>query len=369
MQFSSESLKLLITLPALIFFLFCTGGTCIAQSISISAPSPVRSNELLGSIAARDLGDSRLTAHFYSFIGKPGDVWITVQGKNLNGDVDVFTAGTLRPLLKFTLYAESSEAVTKSIYLRKRQDLILRVEARTPNDDEGSYDIKLGGSFEPIAGEALIADSETPAEQTGAARVSTRRNTGRRVSSVGARIDEPTPPPEEVATAPTPEPTPESSPTASPTPKPTVEETPTPSTRRARGRRPTARRSTAPRTLKKVEPPAVNDAEKKAAVTIEAEKSDVAKASEAEPAAKPAATPRRRGRRGAAAVPTQPPVEPKPLTGPRLLIEMQDGSRVERYMSTIRRVTVENNQIVVVGKEGKTERIRMTEVVRMAIEQ
>ena len=121
--------------------------------------------------------------------------------------------------------------------------------------------------------------------------------------------------------------------------------------------------------MKKEEPSAVNEAEKKAAVTNEAEKSDVAKASEAEPAAKPAATPRRRGRRGAGAVTTQPPVEPEPLTGPRLLIEMQDGSRVERYMSTIRRVTVENNQIVVVGKEGKTERIRMTEVVRMAIEQ
>ena len=366
MQFLSESLKLSITLPALIFLLFCYGGMCHAQSIDISAPSPVRSNELLGSIAARDLGDSRLTDHFYSFIGKPGDVLITVQGKNLNGDVDVFTAGTLRPLLKFTLYAESYEPVTKSIYLRRRQDLILRVEARTPNDDEGSYNIRLGGSFEPIASEALIAESETPAE--GATRISTRRNTGRRVSSVGARIDEPAPPPEEIATAATPEPTPESSPTPSPTPEPTVEETPTASPRRTRGRRPTGRRTTAPRPVKKEEPPAVDDAEKKAAVTNEGENKDVAKASEAEPVTKPATTPRRRGRRGAAAVTTQPPLEPEPLTGPRLLIEMQDGTHVERYMSTIRRVTIENNQIVVVGKEGKTERISMTGVVRMAIE-
>jgi len=51
-----------------------------------------------------------------------------------------------------------------------------------------------------------------------------------------------------------------------------------------------------------------------------------------------------------------------------LIIEMHDGTRVERFMNTIRRVTVENNQIVVVGKEGKTERIRMPDVVRMAIE-
>jgi len=120
--------------------------------------------------------------------------------------------------------------------------------------------------------------------------------------------------------------------------------------------------------VKKEEPPAVNDAEKKEAVTNEGENKDVAKAPEAEPATKPATTPRRKGRRGAATVTTQPTVEPEPLTGPRLLIEMQDGTRVERYMSTIRRVTVENNQIVVVGKEGKTERISMAGVVRMAIE-
>ena len=366
MQFSSESLKLLITLPALIFLLFCSGGICHAQSINISAPSPVRSNELLGSIAARDLGDARLTDHFYAFVGTPGDVVITVQGKNLNGDVDVFTAGTLRPLMKFSLYAESSEPITKSIYLRKRQDLILRVEARTPNDDEGSYNIRLGGSFEPIAGGDLVADSETPAE--GAARISTR-GTGRRVSSVGARIDEPTPAPAEIATAPTPEPTPESSPTTSPTPEPTVKETPSPSPRRTRGRRPAGRRSTAAQPVKKEEPPVLNDVEKKDTVTNEGENKEVANTSEVEPATKPAATPRRRGRRGAAAAATQPPIEPEPLTGPRLLIEMQDGTHVERYMSTIRRVTVENNQIVVVGKEGKTERISMSGVVRMAIEQ
>ena len=83
-----------------------------AQSLDISAPAAVRTNEVVGTIAARDLGDARLTDHFYAFTGIPGDVLITVQGKNLNGDVDVFTAGNLRPLLKFTLYAESSSPIT-----------------------------------------------------------------------------------------------------------------------------------------------------------------------------------------------------------------------------------------------------------------
>jgi hypothetical protein len=47
---------------------------------------------------------------------------------------------------------------------------------------------------------------------------------------------------------------------------------------------------------------------------------------------------------------------------------MHDGTRIERFMSTIRRVTVENNQIVVVRKDGQIERTRMNEVLRMAIE-
>ena len=45
-----------------------------------------------------------------------------------------------------------------------------------------------------------------------------------------------------------------------------------------------------------------------------------------------------------------------------------DGTRVEQYMSTIRRVTIENNQIVVTGKDGKIDRTRMSEVLRMTIE-
>src|SRR5262249_1418096 len=117
-----------------------------AQSIDPNAPSPVRSNTVTGSIAARDLGDARLTDHYYALTGTPGDLLITIQSQNLNGDVDVFTVTSLRPLLKVTLYAEVSTPVTKGIYLRKREDLILRVEARSPNDDQGTYRIFFGGS-------------------------------------------------------------------------------------------------------------------------------------------------------------------------------------------------------------------------------
>src|SRR5947207_8119721 len=98
-----------------------------AQSLEISPPSPIRTNDLVGTITARDLGDARLTDHFYAFTGTPGDLLITVENRNLNGDIDVFTAVGLRPLMKFTIQAESSAPIAKSIYLRKREDLILRV--------------------------------------------------------------------------------------------------------------------------------------------------------------------------------------------------------------------------------------------------
>src|SRR5215203_4014299 len=159
-------------------------GSVSGQSIDPNAPSPVRSNSITGRIAARDLGDARLTDHYYAITGTPGDLLITVNSTNLNGDLDVFTASTLRPLLKLTLYAELATPVTKGIYLRKREDLILRLEARTPNDDEGTYRLSFGGSFEPILGGPEIAEAETPT--TSASETPASPGT-RRVSSVGAR--------------------------------------------------------------------------------------------------------------------------------------------------------------------------------------
>jgi hypothetical protein len=41
---------------------------------------------------------------------------------------------------------------------------------------------------------------------------------------------------------------------------------------------------------------------------------------------------------------------------------------LERDMSTVRRLTVENGRIVIVTKDGKTERQSMTNVLRMSIE-
>ncbi len=295
-----------------------------AQSLDSNTPTPVRSNNVSGRIAARDLGDSRLTNHYYAFTGMPGDVLITVQSTNLNGDVDVFTATSLRPLIKLTLYAEAGSPITKGIYLRKREDLILRVEARSPNDDEGSYRLFFGGSFQPIVGGPEIAEAETTPVET-----PTPRPGGRRVSSVGARIEEPRPPITEVATAPTPEPTPEATPQPAETPaakpekSPEVEaERPAATVRTPRGRRPATRRP----------PPRVRETPT--------------------PVEEPKPT---------------PPAEPEPEVGPRLVIETNDGTLINRSMSTVRRVTVENGQVVVTGRDGKISRILLANIVRMSI--
>ena len=302
--------------------LLLTVASVSAQSIDPNAPSPVRRNSVTGRIAARDLGDARLTDHYYSLVGTPGDLLITVNSSNLNGDIDVFTATTLRPLLKLTLYAENTSPVTKGIYLRKREELILRIEARSPNDDEGTYRLSFGGSFEPIVGGPEITEAETPSTET---TTPGARKT-KRVSSVGARIEEPEPPVTEAATAtPTPEPTPEAKPVETPAATPEKAETEKPATtvRNTRGRRPVGRRP-APR-VKETPPPVA---------TVE------------EPKPKP---------------------EPEPEVGPRLVIETNDGTLINRSMSTVRRVTVENGQVVVTGKDGKIDRILLVNVVRMSI--
>ena len=49
------------------------------------------------------------------------------------------------------------------------------------------------------------------------------------------------------------------------------------------------------------------------------------------------------------------------------MIETNDGTLINRSMSTVRRVTIENGQVVVTGKDGKIDRILLINIVRMSI--
>ena len=133
-----------------------------AQSSDVNFPTPVFSTEVTARIAARDIGDARRTRHFYTFRGTEGDVTVTVEASELIGDVDVFTAATLRPLVKFTLFGDPAR-VTKSFYVRSEETLVLRVEARANGDSEGTYRVTFGGSFAPApAGLANVEEPKTP---------------------------------------------------------------------------------------------------------------------------------------------------------------------------------------------------------------
>jgi hypothetical protein len=280
----------------------------------------------------------------------PGDVLITVDSRNLNGDIDVFTFSGLRPLLKFTVYAGSSSPISKSIYLRQQEDLILRVEGRTPNDDAAVYRIHFGGSFAPITSGPLAEHDD--ATQAATAGVESRKN-GRRVSSVGARIEEPR---TEVAETPTPQPTPVGPAEAEPKtamPKPTA--------RNSRARRPAVRR-----TRPVPPPPKPDESAAKVGTGTPVETTETpAESSETKAATAIGRAPRRsRAARGTA---KPPAVQEAEDSGPRLVIETNDGTLIDRYMSSVRRVTVENGQVVVTGKDGKIQRIPLGSVVRMTI--
>ena len=311
-----------------------------AQSTDQALPTPVLANEINGRIPALDLGDARLTRHFYAFEGTPGDLLITIDSKNLNGDMDVFTAVTFRPLMKTTLYANSrTGAVTKGLYLRAHQILILRVEARTPNDDEGSYHVRFGGSFASFSGGIPVAENtETPEDRP--------NRDSQRLSSVGATIAQPvveTPP---ATAAPTP-----AAATEKPADETAAAKTVTPAKPgRPRPGRPTStRRNTRERAPAKPAPaPSDTEAAKTSTAKTEAAKT------EPDTPAKPESA--------------KPETQELPPPGAHLIIESKDGTKIDRPMSTVRRVVVEGGMIVIVLKTGKVERVLMSTVSRMAIE-
>jgi hypothetical protein len=383
--YSNKSARLASVLLCVMASLFLRAVMAQAQSTDPTFPTPVGSREIDGAIAARDIGDGRLTDHFYGFAGVPGDFYITVRTKNLNGDIDIFTAGELRPLMKITIYAESTTAVTKNLYFRKNERLILRVEARTPNDEDGTYHISFSGSFEPIPGGVLLAESEKQSSEREKQPAKSGNRRGTRVSSVGARIEEP-----EVAVAPTPEPSPMETPspeTAKPSSTKPVRNT---NARNARGRRTPTRKpanSSANETANKPTAESGKVSESSEATPGETTKTEAPKTeppkTENTTGTKPSTEenppntetseantekktpPARRGnsRRNPA---TRAKAEP-PENNARLVIQERDGTQIEYLMINVKRVTVENGVIVIVSTDDVVTRVPMAKVLRMSI--
>ena len=335
------SYRLLVTIIGATIAVCVMVRVSFGQSSDQSLPSPVLSKEISGRIKALDLGDPRMTRHYYAFSANPGDLLITVEGHNLNGDVDVFTAITLRPLMKTTMIATSqSSEITKGIYLRAHQILILRVEARTPNDDPGVYRIRFGGTFEPFSGGIPVAENAAPAESA------EDKGDANRLSSVGATI--PRPVNETAEAKPSPEKTPEE---AEITKKPVEKPSPAPRRNTARNTRRNTR--TAPPRRTPAPKPTTETAKEKPATTTETAPA---------PAESTTTTTTKTSKE-------KPANQELPqVPGTRLIIQQKDGTTINRLMSTVRRVVIEGPAIVIVLKTGKIERIAMANVARMSIE-
>ena len=378
LQNSRPNTRALFTAVAALILLFGAATPLRAQSGEASHPTPVFAGEVNGRIAPRDLGDPRRTRHFYTFRGTEGDLVVTLETAQLIGDVDVFTATTFRPLLKFTLFGDAAR-LSKSFYLRKEESLVLRVEARAVGDAEGTYTIRFGGSFLPAPAElANVPEPSAPTLPPSASRGNTRR-----VTSTGARIEEPKaePTPREEAA--------EARPTPTPTPERAAERKPPPAPRRGRATRNAPSRTRAGADSARPEAARPRSAETRAP----GESSNTTGSTEGTTAGSaplPAEAPRRRGTRaagrgsaraGATTTRRGEPASRPPAEGraepaaaepaaptQRLIIVTKDGETLERDMSGVRRVTVENNQVVIVTKDGKVTRRPLASVLRMSIE-
>ncbi len=168
-----------------VFFsvLLFSAGFSYSQSSNQNFPTLVTTNEIVGTVPARDVGDSRLTTYYYGFDGDQGDVFINLVTKNFTGDIDVFLVSGLKSLTKVVVYADLAENETgRVIYLRKPEKLLLRIQGRSPNDDPASFRVKFAGSF--VASKDAVTDGELELPI-----VVAENENGVRVNSVGTIVE------------------------------------------------------------------------------------------------------------------------------------------------------------------------------------
>lgn len=172
----------LLTVLLIVFSALPFGGTSFAQSASQDFPTPIISNEIAGTINARDVGDSRVTTYYYTFNGEQGDLFINIVTKNFTGDLDIFAAAGLRTITKIVIFANDTENETgRAVYFRKPEKLLLRIQGRSPNDDPASFRLKFAGSFVAVKESDLTPEPEMP-------KVNTGNVSGNRVNSVGTLL-------------------------------------------------------------------------------------------------------------------------------------------------------------------------------------
>lgn len=339
-----------------IFLLAAAVGSTTAQSLDQNFPTAVTTSEIKGSIEARDVGDSRKTTYFYTFSGAQGDLFVNIVTNNLTADIDIFTIDGLRPMTKIVVYADLAEAETgRVIYLRRPEDLLLRVQGRTPNDGLATFHIKFAGSF--IAASPSGDDPPVMPEIA----------SGRRVNSVGTIIPPtPTEPPagEEIEPAMVPEPSKVAAvkaeiPSQVPIKRDDAQnvkqveaeiadaEVPRTVEEEIEEKEVTAEKRSAPSVI--ITDPLAAESEKS-----EAEPEKAAEVAKAENLANPVPVPVAR--------------ETNPLASIKLVILFKDGGRIERPMSEVLRFTIDKGILTVISKDGRIGRYSILDVERTIIE-
>jgi len=285
----------------------------------------VTASEISASIRARDIGDSRLTTHFWTFDGRQGDIFINVVTQNFSGDIDVYQASDLKPLTKMVMFAENGVSETgRVIYMRQPGRLLLRVQGRTPNDDPASYQIKFAGSFVALA----------PVRGMAPPTVGSVEDTGIKVNSVGTIVGlTPKPPPTDRTSATEPE----------KTDKPPVDTT----SGGSRNRTETSRSSTS------AKKPLDNGVK-----TVFGNKS-------AATPAKPSTTTGRTTSSTKAKPKPEPPADP--LAGTSLIITLKDGTRIEQPMSEVTRFVMDHGALTIFAKDGTIHRFEAADLASVTL--
>ncbi len=383
--FKKLYLNLVFTLRLYVFALVILSFSNFvqAQSINQNFPTPITTSEISGKIPARDIGDARLTNYFYSFNGIQGDVFINVQTSNLNGDIDIFTADSLKALTKITIYADISQNETgRVIYLRKPEKLILRIQGRSPNDDAGTFNVKFAGSFQPLLVTAETSAPETP-------EVKTDNKTDVRVNSVGTIIEikpKPTPLPKE---------------TIAKTEKPRKKKTKPAAENKELTKADSVKKDEKIKEVKETEnKKADTDAEKEVSVENQKEitpkvvetdetankdsaEKEVAKIENKEVTSEktenktsveiaktkiPKTITRESARTRAKRTENQTPPASNPLENIRLVVLFKDGTKIEHQMSDVLRFNIIKGILTVTTKGGKIKRYSILDIEKTTIE-
>jgi len=330
-----------------------------AQSTDQSFPTPIKSNEIGGRIAARDVGDARLTTYFFVFNGTQGDIFINIKTANLDGDIDVFAAENLRPLTKITVFSDVPESETgRVIYLRKPERMILRVQGRSPNDAPATFNFKFAGSFAPALSIAGADAPELPQVKTG-------NQSDVQVNSVGTII----------AVKPKPAPTPKEIVAENQSPRKTRQTTnkidDTAETKNSE------EKTNDEKIAEDLPPDAVS--KPIVVVTDKTVENTAATATAKKPRKRAAPTRKSRaaaadktsGENAAAAKNAAAKKSPAPnaLESVRLLILFKDGTKIERQMSEVLRVGVDKSGVLtLITKDGAIARYSILDVAKMTIE-